>query len=174
MPVPNKTLLGATRGLLWLILGLIVASALLVAGVAIALVVAWPEVMEGFRGSPEFIDVTTLRFPVSVLMLLLFAILAAAAYMIRQFQALVASAASDPFIPANAGRLRRIGWALVVTQLLAIPLQWTAGNIAKAGSDFGDMGGISLGSLLAILLAFVLAAVFEQGNAMRDELEGTV
>lgn len=174
MPVPNNTLLGATRGLLWLILGLIVASALLVIGVEIALLVAWPEIMEKFRGSPEFIDVTTLRFPVSVLMLLLLAILAAGAYMIRQLQALVASAANDPFIPANAVRLRRVGWALVAAQLLAIPLHWTASGIAKAGSDFGDMGGLSLGSLLAILLAFILAAVFEQGAAMRDELEGTV
>ena len=58
--------------------------------------------------------------------------------------------------------------------MLAIPLQWTAGSIAKAGSAFADMGGISLGNLLAILFAFVLAAVFEQGTAMRDELEGTV
>lgn len=174
MPLPNPTLLGATRGLLWLILGLVVASALLVIGVEIALIVAWPEVMEGFRGSPEFTDVTTLRFPVGILMLLLFGILAAAAYLIRQLQALVTSAASDPFIPANAERLRRIGWALVVTQLLAIPLNWTASSVAKAGSDFGDMGGISLEGLLAILLAFVLAAVFEQGTAMRDELEGTV
>jgi hypothetical protein len=144
MPVPNSTLLGATRGLLWLILGLIVASALLVLGVEIALLVAWPEVTAAFRGSPELFDVASLRFPVSVLMLLLVAILGAAAYLIRQLQALVASAASDPFVPANAARLRRIGWALVATQLLAI------------------------------LLAFVLAAVFEQGAAMRDELEGTV
>lgn len=174
MPVPNNTLLRATRGLLWLSLGLIVASALLVICVEIALLVAWPEVATAFRDSPELFDVTALRFPVSILMLLLFGILAAAAYLIRQLQALVASAASDPFVPANAARLRRIGWALVVTQLLAIPLQWTAGCIAEAGSDFGDMGGISLEGLLAILLAFVLAAVFEQGAAMRDELEGTV
>jgi len=174
MPVPNTTLLGATRGLLWLILGLIGASALLVIGVAIALIVAWPEVMAEFRNNPELINVTTLRFPVSMLMLLLFAILATAAYMVRQLQALVASATSDAFVPANAARLRRVGWALVVTQLLAIPLQWTAGSIAKAGSELSGMGGISLGSLLAILLAFVLAAVFEQGTAMRDELEGTV
>ena len=174
MPVPNSTLLGATRGLLWLILGLIVASALLVVGVEIALLVAWPEIIERFRGSPEFVNVTTLRFPVSVLMLLLIAILGAGAYMIRQLQALVASAPSNPFIAANAARLRRVGWALVAAQLLAIPLHWTASGIAKAGSDFGDMGGISLGSLLAILLAFVLAAVFEQGAAMHDELEGTV
>lgn len=174
MPVPNHTLLGATRGLLWLILGLSVASALLVAGIAVALVVAWPEVMAGFRDSPEFVDVTTLRLPVGLLLGLLFAILAGAAYIIRQFQALVASAARDPFIAANAARLRRVGWALVAVQLLAIPLHWTASSIAKAGSAFADMGGISLGNLLAILLAFVLAAVFEQGTAMRDELEGTV
>jgi hypothetical protein len=174
MPIPNPALLGATRGLLWLILGLIVASAVLVVSVAVALIVAWPEVMAGFRDSPEFVDVTSLRFPVGVLMALLFAILGAAAYMIRQLQALVASTASDPFVAANAVRLRRIGWALVVTQLLAIPLQWTASSIAKAGSEFGGMGGISLGNLLAILLAFVLAAVFEQAAAMRDELEGTV
>lgn len=174
MPIPNTPLLGATRGLLWLILALIIASALLVVGVAIALIVAWPEVMAGFRDNPALLEVTTLRVPVGVLMTLLFAILAAAAYIIRQFQALVASTASDPFVPENAARLRRIGWALVVTQVLAIPLSWTASSIAKAGSDFGDMGGISLGSLLAILLAFVLAAVFEQGTSMRDELEGTV
>lgn len=174
MPVSNPALLGVTRGLLWLILGLIAASAVLVIGVAIALFVAWPEVMAEFRNSPEFVDAATLRFPVSILMLLLFAILAAGAYMIRQLQALVASATSDPFVPANGARLRRVGWALVVTQLLAIPLQWTASSIAKAGSEFSGMGGISLGSLLAILLAFVLAAVFEQGTAMRDELEGTV
>jgi len=174
MPMPTNTLLGATRGLLWLILGLIVASALLVIGVEVALLVAWPDVAAAFRDNPELFDVAALRFPVSMLMLLLIAILGAGAYMIRQFQALVATAASDPFIAANAARLRRVGWALVATQLLAIPLQWTAGCIAKAGSDFGDMGGISLGNLLAILLAFVLAAVFEQGAAMRDELEGTV
>lgn len=174
MSTTNPTLLRATRGLLWLILGLVAASALLILGVSIALIVAWPEAMAEFRNSPEFIDVATLRFPVGVLMALLFAILAAAADMVRQLQALVASAAGDPFIPANAGRLRRIGWALVAVQLLAIPLHWTASSIAKAGSEFANMGGLSLGSLLAILLAFVLAAVFEQGAAMRDELEGTV
>lgn len=174
MPTDHSTLLKATRGLLWLILALIAGSALLVAGVAIVLVAAWPEAMAQFRASPEFIDPATLRLPLSALMALLFAILVAAAYMIRQLQALVASAASDPFVAANAGRLRRVGWALVAVQLLAIPLHWTASSIAKAGSDFADMGGINLGSLLAILLAFVLAAVFERGAAMRDELEGTV
>ena len=174
MPTANPTLLRATRGLLWLTLGLIIAATLIVAAVAVALVVAWPEVMTEIRGTPEFIDATTMRFPLGVLMLLLVAILAAAGHIIRQLQALVASAARDPFIIAYAVPLRRIGWALVAVQLLAIPLHWTASSIAHAGSEFSEMGGVSISSLLAILLAFVLAAVFEQGAAMRDELEGTV
>ena len=45
---------------------------------------------------------------------------------------------------------------------------------AEIRSQFADMGGINLQGILAILLAFVLAAVFERGAAMRDELEGTV
>ena len=56
------------------------------------------------------------------LLAILASILAVAVYIIRQLQALVASAARDPFIAVNAGRLRRIGWALVAVQLLALPL----------------------------------------------------
>lgn len=88
--------------------------------------------------------------------------------------ALIATAASDPFIPANAARLRHIGWALVAVQLLALPLGVVARSIAGSTSQFADMGNINLQSVLAILLAFVLAAVFERGTAMRDEPEGTV
>ncbi len=174
MSVPNTTLFRATRGLLWLLLALVTAAALIVAGVTIALIVAWPDVMAAMRGTPELVDVTTIRFPLGILMLLLIAVLGVAAYIFRQLQALVASASRDPFVIDNAARLRRIGWSLVTIQLLALPVHWTASSIATAGSDFSQMGGISIGSLLSILLAFVLAAVFEQGAAMRDELEGTV
>lgn len=174
MPTTNPTLFRATHGLLWLMLALVAAAALIVAGVAIALVVAWPDVMAEIRTMPEFVDVTTIRFPLGILMLLLIAVLGVAAYILRQLQALVTSASRDPFIIDNAARLRRIGWSLVTIQVLALPVHWTAANIAKAGSDFSQMGGLSIGSLLSILLAFVLAAVFEQGAAMRGELEGTV
>lgn len=174
MPATNPTLFRATHGLLWLMLALVIAAALIVAGIAIALVVAWPDVMAEIRTMPEFIDVATIRFPLGILTLLLIAVLGVAAYILRQLQALVASASRDPFVIDNAARLRRIGWSLVTIQILALPIHWTAANIAKAGSDFSQMGGLSIGSLLAILLAFVLAAVFEQGAAMRGELEGTV
>lgn len=59
-------------------------------------------------------------------------------------------------------------------QLLALPLGSVARSIAVPTSQFADMGGINLNGILSILLAFVLAAVFEKGAAMRADLEGTV
>lgn len=170
----HRTLLGVTRALLWLMLALIAAAFLFVVASAGALAVMWPEIAVEAKNSRIFLDAAAIRPQLFALLAILAAILAAAVYIIRQLQALVASAASDPFIAANAGRLRRIGWALVAVQLLALPLGWTASRIAVETSSFANMGGINLQSILAILLAFVLAAVFERGTAMRDELEGTV
>lgn len=174
MPAQNSTLLGVTRGLLWLMLGLVAFAFLIVLVAAGAIGAAWPDIVVEARGSGVFFNPEAMRPQLLLLLALLAAILISATYLLRQLQALVASAASDPFIPANALRLRRIGWALVALQLLALPLHWTAKSIAVATSHFAQMGGFSLNSLLAILLTFVLAAVFEQGAAMRDELEGTV
>lgn len=174
MPAQHSTLLGFTRGLLWLMLGLVAAAFLFVGAAGGALAVAWPDIAAEARNSKLFFDAAAMRPQLFSLLALLAAILAGAAYVLRQLQALVASAASDPFIPANAGRLRRIGWALVVVQLLALPLGWIAKSIAVASSEFANMGGLDLNSILAIMLVFVLAAVFEQGSTMRDELEGTV
>lgn len=174
MPANHSTLLRATRGLLWLMLGLVAAALLFVLGSGGALVAIWPDIAAGLKTSSVFLEPGAMRPQLFALLGILAAILAVAVYVLRQLQALVASAASDPFIPANAARLRRIGWALVATQLLAFPLGWVASNIAVSTSKFANMGGLDLQGILAILLAFVLAAVFEQGAAMRDELEGTV
>lgn len=175
MPAQHSTLLGVTRGLLWLMLGLVAAATVLVLVVGIALIAAWPDVMVELKNSKVFVDPGIIQSQLLWMMAVLAAILAVAVYVLRQLQALVASAATgDPFVPANARRLRRIGWGLVAAQLLAIPLHMIASNIAAAHSEFAGMGGLSLNNILAILLAFVLAAVFEQGAAMRDELEGTV
>lgn len=175
MPTASPALLSATRGLLWLFLGLVAASMLIVLGLGAALAFAWPDTLARLHDSGAFIDPAAIRGPLGMMLLLFLAILVATAYMLRQLQALVASAAhGDPFAPTNAQRLRRVGWALVVTQAAALPIHWIASRVVAAGSDLGSAGGLSLGGVLAILLAFVLAAVFEQGSAMRDELEGTV
>jgi hypothetical protein len=174
MPANHSTLLGVTRGLLWLMLALVAAALLFVVGSGGALIAIWPDIAAGLKTSSVFVDADAMRPQLFALLGILAAILAVAVYILRQLQALVASAASDPFIPANASRLRRIGWGLVATQLLAFPLGWVASNIAVSTSKFANMGGLDLQGILAILLAFVLAAVFERGAAMRDELEGTV
>ena len=174
MPKDHSTLLGATRGLLWLMLALIAAAFLFVIGSAGALIAMWPDIAVEAKNSKVFIDAETIRPQLFALLGILAAVLAVAVFILRKLQALVATASSDPFIPANAARLRHIGWALVAVQILAIPLGSIARSIATPTSQFADMGGINLQGILAILLAFVLAAVFERGAAMRDELEGTV
>lgn len=174
MPVQNPTLLSATRGLLWVMLGLIVAAMLFVLIAAGALATAWPQIAVEARATGIFLNPEAMRPQLFGLFAILVAVLGIAVYLLRQLQALVATASADPFIPANAGRLRRIGWALVALQVLAMPLHWIASSIAVPTSKFANMGGLNLQSILAILLAFVLAAVFERGAAMREELEGTV
>lgn len=170
----HSTLLGATRALLWLMLALIAAALLFVFVSAGALAVMWPEIAVEAKNSRVFLDAANIRPQLFALLAILAGVLVAAIYILRKLQALVASAASDPFIPANAVQLRQIGWGLVAVQLLALPLGSIARSIAVSTSQFADMGGINLQSILAILLAFVLAAVFERGTAMRDEIEGTV
>ena len=80
----------------------------------------------------------------------------------------------EPFVAANAYRLRAIAWALLALQLFSLVI----GAIAKALStparplDFD--AGFSINGWLAVLLMFVLARVFEEGTLMREDVEGTV
>lgn len=79
----------------------------------------------------------------------------------------------DPFAAANAARLRMIGWMLLVVQLADLGYGAVAAVAQRLHIDFlawqpGFTGWI------AVLVAFVLAQVFERGTAMQSDLEGTV
>lgn len=80
----------------------------------------------------------------------------------------------DPFAPANAQRFRSMAWLMLVMEIMGFGLrlygQWL-GNFSK-DTDFGF--AFSMSGLIAVLLLFVLARVFEHGTAMREDLEGTV
>lgn len=80
----------------------------------------------------------------------------------------------NPFIVANADRLKTIAWALLTLELM----HFAVGMIAKAvSSEVAEMHidwGFSLTRWLAVLMLFVLARVFEQGARMREDLEGTI
>jgi hypothetical protein len=77
----------------------------------------------------------------------------------------------DAFERANVNRLRAIGFGLLGIQLAAIMLAFVAPmSIGQASTDYD----LSLGSWLGILVVFILAEVFRQGSAMRDEQLTTV
>ena len=82
--------------------------------------------------------------------------------------------AGDPFIAANAYRLRAIAWALLALQLLSLVI----GTIGKAVSTPAHPlhldAGFSISGWLAVILTFVLARVFAEGALMREDLAGTV
>jgi Protein of unknown function (DUF2975) len=95
--------------------------------------------------------------------------------MMRKLLAIIDSVEDgNPFVIANAVRLRAIGWLMVGVQIIGLPLATAAGNVADLFGE-NDVGfDLPLNGILAILLVFILAGIFERGAEMREELEGTV
>ena len=82
--------------------------------------------------------------------------------------------AGDPFVAANAGRLQAIAWALLALQILSLVIGGIGEAISTPAIPVDLDAGFSISGWLAVLLTFVLARVFEEGAAMREDLEGTV
>jgi hypothetical protein len=80
----------------------------------------------------------------------------------------------DPFVAANAYRLRAIAWVLLALQLLSMVIAAIGKAIATPTFPLHLDAGFSTSGWLAVLLAFVLARVFAEGTLMREDLEGTV
>jgi len=80
----------------------------------------------------------------------------------------------NPFVAANAARLKAIAWALLALELMHFAVGAVAASVSSAAVPLNISWGFSLTRWLAVLLLFVLARVFEQGAGMREELEGTV
>jgi hypothetical protein len=88
-------------------------------------------------------------------------------------QIIASARLGDPFVAANATRLRAIGWSLLILQLLDIPAALLTRFFPSLGSAAPN-GDISVGGWIAVLMVFVLSRVFAAGSVMRDELEATV
>ena len=77
----------------------------------------------------------------------------------------------DAFEFANVKRLQAVGFGLLGIQLTSLMLSIVAPQaIGQSASDYD----FDLGSWLGILVVFILAEVFRQGAAMRDEQLTTV
>jgi len=82
--------------------------------------------------------------------------------------------AGDPFVAANAYRLRAIAWALFALQLLGLVIAAIARTVSTPAHPVDLDAGFSINGWLAVLLIFVLARVLAEGTLMREDLEGTV
>ncbi len=82
-------------------------------------------------------------------------------------------AADDPFMEANADRIRRIAWALLALQMLDFPMMAIRHYVPALDHAVPD-DGVSLSGWLAVLMLFILARVFKMGTSMRDYLRETV
>ncbi len=121
-------------------------------------------------GNDVHSEMTGLR----LLMLLGGAMAVATGFLLAALTQIIASAGEgDPFIAANAPRLRSIGWSLLALQLLDIPGDLLQKFFPSLGSGAPDVT-FSPGGWLAVLMVFVLSRVFAAGTAMRNDLEGTV
>lgn len=77
------------------------------------------------------------------------------------------------FSEINAKRLMTVGWALLVVNILDLVFgQISIWASEASGEYFGWT--FSLTGWFAVLLLFLLARVFREGAAMREDLEGTV
>lgn len=80
----------------------------------------------------------------------------------------------DPFIAANADRIRIIGWALLGLQLVSIVVGAIGEAVSTPANPVHLDAGFSTSGWLAVILTFVLAHIFAEGTMMRQDLEGTV
>ncbi len=100
---------------------------------------------------------------------------AAAAHVIfTRLLAILRDAESDEaFSEANARRLSVIAWALLAINVIDLAFgQLSVWASAESGEYFG--WSPSLTGWLAVPLLLILARVFREGSAMREDLEGTV
>jgi hypothetical protein len=80
----------------------------------------------------------------------------------------------DPFVAANAVRLRAIAWMLLALQILSLIIGGIAKGVSTPAHPLHLHAGFSISGWLAVLLTFLLARVFAEGASMREDLAGTV
>ncbi len=171
----DNRVLQVTRWLIYFIMALMAFFGVALVLVAAALPFYWTQVAAEFVKQYPSLDTQRL-FPIIYMVFALgIVVLALVWTILRKLLAIVNSVADgDPFIRANAVRLKAIGWLMLATQVIGILLAVAA----RQGADlFGEHNvdfDVSLSGILSILLVFILAGIFEYGAQMREELEGTV
>ncbi len=92
----------------------------------------------------------------------------------HQYRIVLSVGVGDAFAPVNAQRLSAMGWITVAVHIIGIPMGILAHWLQSVTGNFHAEIAISPSGILLALILFILARVFRQGAAMREELEGTV
>ena len=173
--VANNRILRITRLLVYLIMGLIAVAGVVVALVSVILPFFWQEAAQEIAKQNALMDPQALLPKLYAIFALGILTLGLVWTIMRKLLAIIDSvAAGHPFVAANALRIKAIGWSMIGVQIVGIPLVITAGEAADLFGDNNVNFDLSINGILAILLVFILAGIFERGAEMREELEGTV
>lgn len=175
MPKPTST--SAALPIAYVVLRLLIVFNWLIGAAILALLLVMPNerwIMSAFglTPSPEAHRVVVGLRAVAVVGLvtipLNFAVLKRLLAMVETVRA------GDPFVAANAYRLRAIARLLLALQLLSLVIAAIAAAISTPAHPVDLDAGFSINGWLAVLLTFVLARVFAEGTLMREDLAGTV
>lgn len=178
--VPKDPLLTAAR---WLINAFIAFAGLGILFAAIglpALLLNQQRVVAALAADGKTVVAPDFILAASSIMVLLAAFLVLCICFLLQLRRIVGTvAAGDPFIRDNATRLSRMGWIALAAQAVAIPMAaaviWISDMVEDHDSvRLDDDVSFDGGGLVLVLILFILARVFRQGAAMREDLEGTV
>lgn len=173
-PLPSDFLLKATQILLTALLGMALLAGAIVTLCIPIILSAPPTLIQ--RLNETGIDAAQLP-SVALLMVLLVVVIVLVFFFLRELRRIVATVSGgDPFVPANADRLRRMAWLALAMQVIMIPLMglivWFDALPQKANVHYVDNNWF--GGILLALVLLILARVFRRGTEMREELEGTV
>lgn len=173
--IADNRILRMARWLVYLIMGFVAFAGSVLALVCVILPFYWTEaIAELSKVHPDLNPLTLLPHLLSVFALGILT-LGLIWTVMRKLLAIIASVEEgNPFIRANAIRLKAIGWLMVGLQIVGVPLAIAAGKAADMFGESDTGWDFSLNGILAILLVFILAGIFERGAEMSEELEGTI
>ena len=172
LPAARDPLLAIVRFLLGVMMALlvVVTGALLV---AVPLMISWQDrVMSKLveLGAPP-----EAAWAVVGLMLLSAAAAVLGFFFFRHLYRIIDSVGGgDPFVPANADRLRAMAWISLAVHVVAIPMSGLGEWLARVTHEVRFQADIPFAGLFLALVLFILARVFREGTRMREDLEGTV
>jgi hypothetical protein len=160
-----------------LVLQILIVLNWVVGAALLALLVVAPNaqwIMSAYKLTPSP-EAERLIFGLRVVGVLILAMIPLNHIVLKRLHAIVETVRTgDPFVSANADRLRAIAWTLFAVQLLSLVIGGVAEELSTPSRPVDVDAGFSISGWLAVLLTFVLARVFTEGELMRQDLKGTI